>query len=373
MNAGANPTFARNSFANFNSNTASASDGPPAPYPPLDAFIHLPADQYLHPQAPTEWWWHIGTLKAGDRTFGFEINAASFQFLGLGFTQVMLTDVSNKAHYQQSVQFSAQSTPPFNPNTWAESNPDNDWNVNLGTVTMHAPQSDPMNMKVTASLIDEATQTEVSFDLTLSQDGLPLIVWGIGTSPPPAPTPVLQNNNFYYSLTRLQASGTITLAGETFDVTGMTWMDHEYGKFGTSSHPVKWILQDMQLENGVCIQNYTTVPPQLGLKTDGLATVQMKDGTLYFVSSFVTPTEPWTSPETHATYFMNLEIEIPAFDASFTVRSLVESQEFTFGPVYEGVASAEGVFNGEKVSGTAWNEQALPSTPSMKAPHGRLQ
>ena len=38
--------------------------------------IELPRDQYAHSGAPTEWWWHVGTLESADgRKFGFEINA----------------------------------------------------------------------------------------------------------------------------------------------------------------------------------------------------------------------------------------------------------------------------------------------------------
>jgi predicted secreted hydrolase len=66
---------------------------PPFPIPSSKSVIHLPADHYLHPTAQTEWWWHVGTLKAGDRTFGFEINAAAFYLNKVMFTQVMLTEV----------------------------------------------------------------------------------------------------------------------------------------------------------------------------------------------------------------------------------------------------------------------------------------
>ena len=55
-----------------------SDNNPPAPVPPSDVVLTLPKDMYLHLGAPTEWWWHIGTLRAGNRTFGFEINAASF-------------------------------------------------------------------------------------------------------------------------------------------------------------------------------------------------------------------------------------------------------------------------------------------------------
>src|SRR5436853_3391869 len=99
------------------------------PAAPAEPAIQLPADHYAHPGAPTEWWWNVGTLQAGDRTFGFEINADSSAGQGgFGFTQVMLSDVSNNQHYQQTTPYLPGV---FNCATWAESDPTQDWFVAL--------------------------------------------------------------------------------------------------------------------------------------------------------------------------------------------------------------------------------------------------
>jgi len=337
---------------------STGTGGGPEPVPPSMSVIRLPADHYLHVGAPTEWWWHTGTLKAGDRTFGFEINTAAFY--PVGFTQVMLTDVDRNLHFQKTTLY---FPPEFNPETWAEQDPAKDWFVKLGEVTMHAPQSDPTrHMRVTAQMVDEATNTPVAFDLLVSQQGPPFIVWGTGVVPLPPPDPTLEKNNFYYSLTRLATSGSISIGGEKHEVTGVTWMDHEYGYFGTEKDRPQWILQDMQLSNGVCISNYTLDPPKLDTKTRSQATVQRADGRTYFTETFVTPIgATWISPATGATYFLQVKVEIPEFEATLLVSSLVDSQEFPMGEgaVYEGVAGATGIFEGESVLGTAWSEQTM--------------
>jgi predicted secreted hydrolase len=417
----------------------------PAPIPASASAIHLPADQYMHPGAPTEWWWHVGTLEAGDRTFGFEINAASFAAEGFGFTQVMLTDVTNARHYERTTPF----VPPvlFDAGTWAQQDVTKEWSVQLGDassplsaiavtaggsgytssptvtiaggggtgaaaiplldattgavsevvvvnpgtgytseptitisggggtgatayaypsyVTMSAPSGDPTeDMAVSALLDDETTQSVVSFDLTLSQQGPPFIVWGTGVKPAPGTTGTpLQTNNYYYSLTHLQASGSISIDGESFDVTGVTWMDHEYGYFGTSTSPVKWILQDMQLDDGVSISNYAVIDPttlRLNQATASNATIQRADGITYYVPTVVTPIgRTWLSPASGSTYFLQLQVDIPGFDATLVATSLVDAQEFpvTGSSVYEGVAGATGTFEGHEVSGSAWIEQ----------------
>lgn len=420
----------------------SSSNGP-VPIPPSQAAVHLPADQYLHRGAPTEWWWHMGTLRSGDRVFGFEINAASFTTIA--FTQLMVTDVKNARHLQRTTFY----VPPFGVdiNGWAEHDPTKDWFAALGSpanvfsaitvtnpgsgytsdptveiiggggvlasavavregdrvsqvllvgpgigytslpiiritggggsgatavafhsyATMSAPWGDPtQNMAVKARLVDDPTLAVVDFDLNFSQKGPPFIVFGTGVTPVPGTSGGhLQTNNYYYSLTKLQATGTLTIDGERFAVTGSTWMDHEYGAFSTPDGPVKWILQDMQLDNGVSISNYSILGvtlPALNERRESNATVMLADGRTYYEPSFVTPvTRTWKSERTGRVYFMELFVEIPSFGASFLVKSLVDSQEFALpdSPVYEGVSTVTGTFEGASVSGTAWNEQAL--------------
>jgi predicted secreted hydrolase len=419
------------------------SDGPtPTPIPASASVIRLPIDQYLHLGTPTEWWWHTGTLKAGNRVFGFEINAASFRKDNVGFTQVSLADVANNKYYQSTVPY----FPPlsYNPDLWAEANTTKDWNVQLGNpanhlsaivvtnggsgytsaptveisggggalalatavvnagkvaaivlvspgtgftsiptvtltggggsgataratdsfVTMHATAADPTrNMAIKALIQDEDTATNVSFDLTMSQQGPVFVVWGTGVMHiGPATDPELVRNNYYYSLTHLQTAGSITIGTERLPVSGVTWMDHQYGAFGSADHPVKWILQDMQLDNGARVSNYTLDAPALDKRTAAQATIMLADGTTYLEPTFVTPFgRTWTSPKSGRTYFMQLKVEMPTFDSTIIVESLIDAQEFpgTSAAVYEGIASAKGTFQGLPVTATAWNEQAL--------------
>ncbi len=421
--------------------------GLPPPVPPSSVVLSLPKDMYMHPGAPTEWFWHIGTLRAGNRVFGFEINAASFAGYGtqsFAFSQIMLSDIEHKRHYQRTTPY----VPPlvFNPETWAQSNVNANWHAGLGdannwlsaltltnpgtgytdnalvvisggggdgafgiavrnpltntiadvvlsspgqgytsqpTVTivggggtgatamaintyiaMRSPASDPTrNMTVQAVLQDTVTSTRVTFDLRMSQQGRPFFVFGTGMNPGGDGT--LATSNFYFSLTRMQTTGTIDIDGVVHPVSGMTWMDHEYGAFGTSTNPVKWILQDMQLDNGVCISNYATVDPTtlaLGRTVAGHATVQDPNGDTWYVESTITPVgRTWTSPVSGATYFLQIRVEIPTFNASFMVGALMDDQEFPVAsaPVYEGVAVATGTFQGQAAAGTAWMEQAM--------------
>lgn len=338
----------------------SPAGGEAKPIPPSKSVIRFPEDQYLHKGSPTEWWWHTGTLVAindPSRVFGFEINASSYEITSskfIGFTQVSLTDVKNNIHYQQT-EVASDS----NPNTWAESDPCKPWKVNLGQVSMKTLQGKTWkNMAVMAGLCDKTTNKNVYFCLQLSQDGPPFIEWGTGVSPVP-PNPNVKTNNFYYSLTRIEASGVIIIDEKPVEVKGTTWMDHEWGLFAKPG--AQWILQDIQLENGICISNYC-MNKKLALNTasPSHATVQLPCGETFFVHTTVTPIKRIWSFDGND-YFMVLKVNFSDWhNAEIIVESLMDDQLFRgleHHSVYEGVARATGIFCGEEVSGQAWIEQ----------------
>ncbi len=414
--------------------------GPPTPVPPSDVVLSLPTDQYLHEGAPTEWWWYMGTLKAGSRTFGFEINAASFVDRGFSFSQLSLTDVQNQTHYQRTAPYLVGA--PFNGSTWAQSDTTKPWTAALGSpsvplsgvqvthpgrgythasvsftgdgtgatgsvvlnkaggvgqvlvtnpgtgytrppavviagdgtgakgtaynswVSAQAPASNPTDMTVKALLVDDPTMKQVKYNLSFSQVGKPFWVFGTGVDPL-ATQASLTENNYYYSLTHLTAKGTISFGGKTYHVQGVTWMDHEYGRFGSADHPVQWILQDFQLANGWTISNAGIVDegksPQLHVPFKGYATLESPDGKMYYVASTATPTGGvWTSPESGKTYFTKMQVNIPVFNAKLDATALMPSQEFPGQvPVYEGVATGKGTFQGKAAAGQAWIEETF--------------
>jgi len=308
--------------------------------------ITLPQDHYAHPDAATEWWWHIGTLNSGDRVFGFEIAINGSGAQGSVFTQLMLTDVQNQQHYQATSGTSYSKD-------WAESDATKPWYAVIngpdGAGCQTGFATNPLNMSVQASFTDIDTAAEIILQLQLNQKGAPLLVWGTG----------LQDGNYYYSLTNLQASGQISINGEIFPVTGVTWMDHEWGVFppGTA-----WILQDMQLPNGIAIMNYAAgIKPELGKPMPSHATILDLAGGSTEHDSTSTPLGPtWTDRHGNE-YFTRWTVEIPGITGTnFEVTSLVPGQAFEQAiSVYEGVATFTGQLAGEPVSGTAWNEQKL--------------
>ena len=200
----------------------------PAPGPSI---FKLPRDQWNHPNVPTEWWFLIGTLKSADKTFGFEVNIPRFGNI-LAQSWVMISDVDADEHYQEVLTYPMSTLKTSATEFLAE----------MPNARMSGPLD---NMTVVATLPDG------KIELTLNSKGPPLSVWGTGVHD------TGQFTTNYYSLTDLQAKGTITLKGQAHDVTGVVWMDHEYGGWGAS---VKWYWQSMILDNGVRIMGFTGAP-----------------------------------------------------------------------------------------------------------------
>ncbi|MEI9906056.1 MAG: lipocalin-like domain-containing protein [Asticcacaulis sp.] len=329
--------------------------------------ISLPQDQYAHPGAPTEWWWHVGTLVTGDgHKFGFEVNATGM--VAYGFTQICITDVEQQKHYQN-----VNPVAPL-PQDWAQADTSQPWSVRLGgsdagTISMTEVGHSPLHMEVKASFTDAATGAKCAISLHLQQHGKPLLVWGNGCEEvdPQAPTP-LTRNNYYYSLTRLAATGTVTVDGTRHHVTGHTWMDHEYGAFPKAQpdKPVIWTLQDMQLNNGVQLSNFTQfgIVPEANVPMPSHATILDTSGHSTYVETRTTPLEPVFVSKKGVTYYLNYKVEFLGADLTTVmyVKSLVPDQLFLDGDnadVYEGVGSCEGTWGVHNVTGTAWIEQNL--------------
>ncbi|MDD5057451.1 MAG: lipocalin-like domain-containing protein [Sideroxydans sp.] len=357
----------------------------------VDSPIQLPRDQYAHDAAPTEWWWHIGTLTGIDgRQFGFEVNACAVRAGGaveLAFTEIAVTDVKAQKHYQIVNDLMGATVPA----DWAESDTSKPWHVSLpgsagtadGCVEMTSIGGNPLHMNVTAQFTDAASGVACALQLNLLQRGNPLLVWGTGCKEidPKQPDPY-QKNNYYYSLTHLQASGTLTIGTEIIPVSGITWMDHEYGAFPQGSGPSKqnaWTLQDMQLDNGLHLSNYTqfeTIPEE-NIPIPSNATLLLQNGESVFVDTVTTPLGPTYTTPGGIVYFLKFKIDMsiaPHATISFRVNSLCPDQVFVdplkLNSGYEGVADAQmfviyqfGARDTRELlvsSGDAWIEQSIP-------------
>ena len=168
--------------------------------------------------------------------------------------------------------------------------------------------------------------------------------------------------SYYYSRTRMAATGTVTLDGQTLPVTGEAWFDHQWGDF-IAVGGGGWDWFALNLADG------TDVTLSLVRGADGTyplvyGTLVNPDGTTEHLARdafTVQVTAHWTSPATGAAYPAGWQVGIPGRSLVVDLRPTVADQELdtrpTTGVVYwEGSQVVSGTRAGAPISGEAYVE-----------------
>jgi predicted secreted hydrolase len=134
--------------------------------------------------------------------------------------------------------------------------------------------------------------------------------------------------SYYYSLTRLKTSGTITIGGRQFTVGGQSWMDHEFSSDPMASSQIGWDWMGLQLNDGTDLMIYRM------RSSDGLAdylsgTEITADGQPHYLSGDqlkISGSDVWTSPTSGGKYPQRWKLEV-AGEPALTVQSEMPGQE----------------------------------------------
>lgn len=135
--------------------------------------------------------------------------------------------------------------------------------------------------------------------------------------------------SLYYSFTRLQTEGSLSVTGKAREVSGVTWMDREITSGVLADGSVGWDWVSLQLEDGRDLMSYR-LRDDSGQPVYQWATV--RDGhelpTYYSQSDLEwEPREWWTSPATGARYPVSWRIQIPSEELDLIVHRVFPEQE----------------------------------------------
>ena len=92
-----------------------------------------------------------------------------------------------------------------------------------------------------------AASAKAAVELTLDP-GKPAVVNGVDGISQKGARP--GNASHYYSLTRMPTRGTLVVDGERYEVTGESWMDHEFGTSFLEAEQQGWDWLSIQLDEG---------------------------------------------------------------------------------------------------------------------------
>ncbi|MCC6484139.1 MAG: carotenoid 1,2-hydratase [Armatimonadetes bacterium] len=323
----------------------------------------FPSDHAAHPGYRTEWWYYTGIVSSGKREFGYELTffrvalapslrarASHWATRDVLFAHFAVTDVSAKRFfYDQRVGrpvlglagYSADKLDVF-------IGPD-------GSAGQWSVRQSGEAMRLRAS----ANGHEI--DLTLRAKRPPVLNGRDGLS---QKGPGAGNANYYYSVPRLVTRGSLSVQGKRYSVSGMTWMDHEWGTSELAPNQKGWDWFSLRLSDGSDLMLYSLRDARSRPTPYSSGTIVRSDGTTLSLSQkdfSIRANGHWKSPRTGGLYPSGWTLMAPKEKLRLSVTPLLKDQELvtagTTGVSYwEGAVRAEGSHAGRSVSGEGYVE-----------------
>ena len=179
---------------------------------------------------------------------------------------------------------------------------------------------------------------------------------------------------YYYSRTRLETSGTVSVSGVSLPVTGVSWMDHQWGDFTTRD--IGWDWLSLNLDDGSDL-TISVVWERAGHKPIGTYGTYIPDDSapVHLPGNDISldATGTWTSSVTSAVYPMNWKLRVDSLGLDLTLTPSMEEAEFdlsAFVPMvyWEGSVVAKGTRNGAPIAGRGFVEMVgyAPDAPEVQ-------
>jgi len=323
--------------------------------------LTFPSDHGAHPEFQTEWWYYTGNLvDANGNDYGYQLTffrralsagmperTSSLATNQVYMAHFAISDVKAGRHdeferFSRGAGSLAGAIGEPRAEVWLE-----DWAVR---------ESEPGIYRLVAS--DETAEGEpLRLDLTLRSTRPPVLHGEAGLSRKGSEP---GNANYYYSLMGLDTSGLIAHGDILTEVSGVSWMDHEFGTSALGENALGWDWFSIQLDDGSAL-----MLAQLRLRDGGAeesfeSTWLTPDGaqTTLSVQDFTLEAlDQWTSPHTGILYPSGWRLALPAQELTLTITPFLRDQEMQTSYVYwEGAVRVEGERQGQRVTGRGYVE-----------------
>jgi len=322
----------------------------------------FPRDHGSHEEFRTEWWYYTGQLRAKDgRPFGYQLTffrrgmlreqtktlPSQWAVTQLYLAHFAVSDLSkSRFHYAEKMSragLGKAGAAPDRLHAWIDHWSAESLSATPGTQTLQAAEGD------------------LAIELTVSPEK-PLVLHGTGGVSRKGAG--VGQASHYYSFTRLATTGKLTVGNESFDVTGTSWMDHEFGSADLDKDLIGWDWFSLQLDDQRELMLYRL------RRTDGSAdpassgTVIDRDGRghhLLLGDFTLEPTSYWTSQTSHARYPQRWRLTIPSQQLSLELVPLMADQELstkrsTQVTYWEGAIETTGMAQGKPIHGQGYME-----------------
>jgi predicted secreted hydrolase len=317
----------------------------------------FPRDHAAHNDYGIEWWYYTGNMQTADgRRFGYQLtffrvgvarrpeNPSRWAVRDLYMTHFAISDISRQQFHaferinRAGIGWAGAADDEYR--VWNE-----DWSAQL----------DGRDHVLSAS--DE----DYKIDLRLTP-AKPEVIHGENGISQKGPS--AGNASHYYSLTRLETVGRLTVGGETLAVTGLSWMDHEFGTSFLEEEETGWDWFSIQLDDGreLMLFEIRRRDGQIDPRSSG--TLIDRDGratAVRFGEFTLASGDVWRSPASHAEYPTAWALDMPRWQMKLEARAAFADQELrtteSTGVTYwEGSINVTGTADGKAVSGRGYLE-----------------
>jgi len=325
----------------------SSAPGNFAEPPPL---VSLPADEAPH-DAGIEWWYFNGLLTDGQ---GQEYSYHYVTFNSQGGAAVPHLLQASLGDHTSGEHLTGEK------------------------VLLQAPYRDAVGVNVAVNGWEMQGDGQV-YSLEFDLGGRSLDLKAVSTRPPVLHQGVglvdlgPAGETFYYSRTRLDVTGSITVAGEQRPVTGSAWMDHQWGE--VVGQQVGWDWASLQLDDGSDLMAVQVWDPSDKTPFSGYGTLVSPGGSALTLDEddlSITARDTWTSPDTGITYPSGWMLNVTSLDLSLELEPVLANAEFagssyTPAAYWEGEVRVSGTREGREIGGRGFVELVGYDTEQLEA------
>jgi predicted secreted hydrolase len=316
----------------------------------------FPADHGAHPDFRNEWWYLTGNLATPEgRRFGYQLtlfrialtpeevpskSAWRSRQLYMGHFAVSDLDGGGFRAFERLARGGGLVAGARNP-------PLEVW---LDHWSMSAEQESGFPLSL------QAAQEDVAIDLTLTPRKPPVLNGEAGLS---RKSDEPGNASYYYSITRLHSAGSVTVGGETYPVSGSSWLDREWGTSALAEDQEGWDWFAIQLDDGRDLMLYRLRRKDGSIDPASAGTLVLADGDpvrLDREDIELEVLEHWTSPDSNIRYPARWRLRVPGQGLELLVEPMLANQELDVTVRYwEGAVQVSGP---QGVSGRGYMELA---------------
>ncbi|MBI4794514.1 MAG: carotenoid 1,2-hydratase [Deltaproteobacteria bacterium] len=335
-----------------------ATAGPEFEIPKPGRVFQFPRDHGAHPRYKTEWWYYTGHLRAKDgESFGYQLTffraglkkpdsraRSAWALHTVYFAHLALSDATRKNFiFREKANRGAlglAGTAEGNLKVWIDA-----WSAEVEGNAHHL----------------QAQDGDLGMDLILTPIKPPVLHGDAGFS-----RKAVQGEaaSYYYSLTRMETRGRILLGERTLEVTGSSWMDHEFFTHTLAPEQAGWDWFALQLEDGWEVMLYLLRHQDGKIDPASSGTLIDPEGQgrhLKLAEFKLTPTNTWRSPPSQALYPAAWKLEIPSAGLSLTLIPTLADQEIRAGEAggvtyWEGQIKVQGQRQQQPVTGQGYAE-----------------